>query len=481
MASSHPEFLKSGAITESGRRGKAIQESQNHDLIPELDKIAEIRWNPANAFATLIPKAGRNIAIPQVPIHAVFQTFGEEETKLRNFIPLLISGEATRIDTVVSIADPGKEKSLYEICCWTDSDAETKPIIIFTLSRQFSQSDKLKAVPEESLPVGFLVVESHTGAILKANHQALNMLDVPDNDLSNVSLQRVPEWLGFIREVVEQRSVWNRVLEISPDKTWALFSARYIQDNIIVIAQDVSAIQYQLQELEKVNIGLDNFVYHASHDLRAPLRSMQGLVTLLRTETSTQERDKFVNLIEGSLKRLDAFLVDLLSISRARRAQPRPLLKINFMVEIEKAISSFFHLEDHKNLEIITRISQPFAFMSDLTQVRVILNNILSNAIKYRRYGVRRSKIKVEIRVTKKQANIKITDNGLGIEPKHLSHIFEMFYRATDRGEGSGLGLYIVHETVEKLGGTVSFTSQPNRGTSFKIVLPNQYPDKSKG
>jgi len=150
------------------------------------------------------------------------------------------------------------------------------------------------------------------------------------------------------------------------------------------------------------------------------------------------------------------------------------LQKVNFMVEIEKAVSSFFHLQDHKNLEISTRISQPFTFNSDLTKVRVVLNNLLSNAVKYRRYEVKKSRIKVEVRVTKKRTNIKISDNGIGIDSEHLPHIFEMFYRATDHVDGSGLGLYIVKETIEKLNGTISVTSRPKFGTTFRIMLPNQ-------
>lgn len=449
-------------------------------MILPLSKIAEVRWKPKSAFASLFPKVGHELPLQKVPIHAVYQSFSNKESHLRKLIGLLINGEAQRIDSVVSFDQSTSEPQNIEVKCWLEPDTTGGSWVVLSLREPSSHSNTPSILSQQTLPVGFLTADIHTGTILNANIHMLTLLEITDHDLSNISWQRVPEWLDFVREVAEKGNVWNRMLEISPDKTWALFSAQHVEDKIVAVAQDVSMVQKEVQKLEKLNLELDNFVYHASHDLRAPLSSMQGLITLLRSETNAHERDKFVNLIEGSLKRLDAFLVDLLSISRSRRAQPQRLQKINFMVEVEKAVSSFFHLQDHKNLEISTRISQPFTFESDLTKVRVILNNLLSNAVKYRRYGVRKSRIKVEVRVTKKRTNIKISDNGLGIAPDHLPHIFEMFYRATDQAEGSGLGLYIVRETIEKLNGTIAVTSRPKLGTTFRVMLPNQHTSKVK-
>jgi len=475
MKSSHPEPIHSKKTAKSSRPLEPSQESQGYQRGLPLPKIAEVRWKPGSAFASLLPKPGHELSLQQVPIHAVFQSFGEQEGHLRKLISLLTSGEVHRVDSVISVERSSAETQTIEVSCSLEPDLSGDLTVFMSLGEQSGLTGS-----DQMLPVGFLMADAHTGAILDANIQMLTLFEATDSDLSNIPWQRVPEWLDFVREVTEKGSVWNRMLEISPDKTWALFSAQHLNGKLVAVAQDVSKVQKEVQKLEKLNLELDNFVYHASHDLRAPLRSMQGLITLLRSETNAHERDKFVNLIDGSLKRLDAFLVDLLSISRSRRAKPQRLQKINFMVEVEKAVSSFFHLQDHKNLEISTRISQPVTYMSDLTKVRVILNNLLSNAVKYRRYEVKKSRIKVEVRVTKKQTNIKISDNGMGIEPEHLPHIFDMFYRATDRVEGSGLGLYIVRETIEKLNGTISVTSRPKLGTTFKIMLPNQRTAESK-
>lgn len=436
--------------------------------------MKEIHWQPGNAFATIIAKNGISGPV-RLPIHAVYQAFGRGEGQLRKIVDLLLTGGGRRIEAVIELSSPDKSKTSVAVVATVNPMGAEKPVVVLDFSSQVAQSLSWPYSLPELIPSGFLAVEAQTGSIIEANSEALELLGIADDELANIPWQRTPEWLQFIQEVVEQGRVVNRVLEIMPDKTWLLFSAHHTQGTIYVAAQDVSSIQQQIKSLEQVNVGLENFVYHASHDLRAPLRSMQGLITLLQKETNDSERNRFVGLIEGSIKRLDSFLVNLLSISRSRSATPRPLLKINFMVEVEQSISSFFHLEDHKNLEISTRVSQPYPFVSDLTQIRVVLNNIISNAFKYRRYGVRKSRIKVEVQVSKKQANIKISDNGIGMAEEHIARVFDMFYRATDRSEGSGLGLFIVHETVERLEGKISLRSQPNRGTTLTITLPNQY------
>ncbi len=472
MESTRSKSIKPKEHTASSE--DAFVQKVDKEGIRGLMHMKEIHWQPGNSFATIV--AANDISGPvRLPIHAVYQAFGKGEERLRKIVDLLLTGGGQRVEAIIDLSNPEKPNLSVAVTATINGTESEKSVIVLNFSPQCEPPPSQPLLLPEVVSSGFLAVEAQTGSIIEANPEALVLLGITDDEVANIPWQRTPEWLQFIREVVKKGSVTNRVLEILPDKTWLLFSAQYTEGTIYMVTQDVSSIQQQIKNLEQVNVGLDNFVYHASHDLRAPLRSMQGLITLLQNETNDAERSRFVGLIEGSIKRLDAFLVNLLSISRSRSSTPRPLLKINFMVEVEQSISSFFHLEDHKNLEISTRISQPCSFVSDLTQIRVILNNIISNAFKYRRYGVRKSRIKVEVRVSKKQANIKISDNGIGLAKEHIPRVFDMFYRATDRSEGSGLGLFIVHETVERLKGSISINSRPNRGTTLTVVLPNQY------
>jgi len=103
----------------------------------------------------------------------------------------------------------------------------------------------------------------------------------------------------------------------------------------------------------------------------------------------------------------------------------------------------------------------------------MIINNLISNGLKHHNKEQENPYLKIIVRATEKQAEIEVSDNGQGIAQDHLNHIFTKFYRVNTKSSGSGFGLYIVKETVEKIGGTIRVESQIGVGTSFFIVIPN--------
>ena len=178
-------------------------------------------------------------------------------------------------------------------------------------------------------------------------------------------------------------------------------------------------------------------------------------------------------MIEGSIKRLDNLVIDLLQISRGSRSG-NSSDQISLISEINNSITNCYHAEDSIDVRIITKVHQPVDFITDLTRIRIVLNNLISNAVKYR--SIRpdeQSYILVEAKVDRKQAIITISDNGQGIPESKVPTIFDMFVRATDSNQGSGLGLYIVKNVVEKLGGKVKVESTSNKGSVFKVEIPN--------
>ena len=189
-------------------------------------------------------------------------------------------------------------------------------------------------------------------------------------------------------------------------------------------------------------------------------------------EDTPEVREQCIERIEGSVKRLDDLVMELLSISRNDRVND-PHVDVNMMVEVNNSISSYYNATNTENLEIKAKIYQPVALKTDATRVRIILNNIISNAIKYRSFHKDNSFIDIEIHVNEKEAVISIEDNGEGIEESKLPHIFDMFYRATEKSVGSGLGLYIVKKVADKLNAKIDVTSEELEGTTFKITIPN--------
>ena len=121
-------------------------------------------------------------------------------------------------------------------------------------------------------------------------------------------------------------------------------------------------------------------------------------------------------------------------------------MPINLMVEVEHAVAGSYHVGDTRNLEVVAKVSQPHPLVADLTRVRMVLNNLISNAIKYRSYNVTPSYIRVEVWVTPKKVHLKVADNGEGIAEHHQDRIFDMFYRASVRAKVPAWG-YISSKT----------------------------------
>lgn len=331
----------------------------------------------------------------------------------------------------------------------------------------------------ETLPVGIVCLDIRSGNLISANEKARQILQINDEyPFSDDDPFNKIDWSEITDELFEKDFIQRKEVEIrlaDGTKKWILFSGKPSGGHAMYATiLDFTDIKNTISELQKVNFELDNFVYHASHDLRAPLRTVLGLLSLLKEETSKQERVRCVELIEGTVNRLDTLVVDLLSISRNNRTQQR-FVDFNFMVEVNTAVSNFYHVGNTRNLEIKTKISQPVRYVSDLTRVRIILNNLISNAIKYRRHHLSHSFVDIRIWVDEENAYIEIEDNGEGVDQDKLGRIFDMFYRASEKSEGSGLGLYIVKDVVEKLNGTIEVVSEKGVGTTFTVTLPNHY------
>jgi signal transduction histidine kinase len=230
-------------------------------------------------------------------------------------------------------------------------------------------------------------------------------------------------------------------------------------------------LQSKNQELEKINFELDRFVYSASHDLRSPLTSVLGLLYLLRNETNTSETIRYVDLMEESILKLDNIIRDIVAYSRNNRTLVN-IEKVEIKEVIKDINAGLRYLEsDEVILKEIIHIEEPASIQTDRTRIQIILNNLISNSIKYR-HPNRKPQISITCNTNANNSIVVVKDNGIGIKEEHLGKIFEMFYRTSDKSSGSGLGLYIVNETIKKLGGKVEVNSQVNLGTTFTLTIP---------
>jgi PAS domain S-box-containing protein len=226
------------------------------------------------------------------------------------------------------------------------------------------------------------------------------------------------------------------------------------------------------EELKIRNGELDNFVYKVSHDLRAPLSSILGLVNLAKLPGNTDNPMDYIDIIGSKVEHLDHFIGDVLSHSKNLKMEIS-IAKVNFERIIQQTFGDLNYLEGTREMKQNVKI-EGIEFYSDPWRISEIMRNLISNAIKYRRLEEVTSEINIKITIDHLRAEIIFSDNGIGISESSLAKIFEMFYRATEQSDGSGIGLYIVKNAVEKLGGQIYVASRLGQGTRFNIILPNR-------
>lgn len=204
--------------------------------------------------------------------------------------------------------------------------------------------------------------------------------------------------------------------------------------------------------------------------MRSPLASLLGLIDLAHVDS--QNTSIYLDKMKTSVKKLDAFIGDIIDFSSNERKE---VMIENFSMKelINDVLEELEYLNHDNEVNINIAVHGDSSFKSDKRRVAIILRNLISNALKYKDLRKETSIININVHCEKLYANIEIADNGIGIEKSALRDVFKMFYRATENSSGSGLGLYIVKETVEKLDGTITVDSTVNEGTTFTITLPN--------
>lgn len=230
-------------------------------------------------------------------------------------------------------------------------------------------------------------------------------------------------------------------------------------------------IREQNEKLTKTNEELDRFVYTASHDLKAPLNSVAGLVSIIKLTDDPAEIKSMVQLIEKSVASLKHFISEVTDYARNSRTEVVfETVPLHALVE-----SIYATLQYHEKAKFITwrnELDKDLRIRTDQYRLRVSLTNLLANGIKYADTSKPNPFLAISGGLRNNILILRIEDNGIGIAAENLPRLFQMFYRATDKETGSGLGLYIAKEAVEKLKGRMEVKSVLKEGTTFTITLP---------
>lgn len=242
-------------------------------------------------------------------------------------------------------------------------------------------------------------------------------------------------------------------------------------EGIISISRDISdrkAFEIKLEDKIK---ELDTFIYRSSHDLKGPLSSLQGLLNIAQSEVTDATANSYFKLIEKSVHNLDTILMDLLNITRITQGSVM-LEEININEVILKIISSFENLPEYTNIHWELDLDKDIKLRLDKSLVNNIFQNLIINAIKYQDKSKEKSTIKISTIKKHNELMVQIEDNGEGIPETLQRNVFDMFFRGNTKSSGTGLGLYIVKNAIEKSGGRVILESEEKRGTIFTVYLP---------
>jgi PAS domain S-box-containing protein len=240
----------------------------------------------------------------------------------------------------------------------------------------------------------------------------------------------------------------------------------------VAIVRDIENQIKIENELKTINRELETFIYKASHDLRGPIATSNGLLNLSSSAKKLSEHKKLVGLLKKSHKKLSSTLDDLMVVIKLKRGSVEPTI-INCKNFIHRILEKLKRSEGYNSININTNVPSELKINTDDFFLWTIIENILSNSIDYRNRYIDNSFLKIEIKNKDKGILILIEDNGNGISKNELSKVFNLFHRSSIDSVGSGMGLFIVKLAVSKLKGTISLSSEENKGTYFDIWLPN--------
>jgi signal transduction histidine kinase len=225
------------------------------------------------------------------------------------------------------------------------------------------------------------------------------------------------------------------------------------------------------KKIEEAYAKLDKLFFVVSHDLKAPLHSIKGLINISKYTDDITELKSYIKMMEERATASENFITEIADYSKTTNTSSIKT-EINLKSTVKEIVELVRFGDKSEEIRFIINIADDLSITNDLLRFRIVLSNLISNAIQYHHNNKKDRYIKISADVNEDQCEITVADNGTGIEKEHLGKIFDMFYRASTQISGSGLGLYLVKDAVNTLQGSITVESTPKEGTTFHIVLP---------
>jgi signal transduction histidine kinase len=226
-------------------------------------------------------------------------------------------------------------------------------------------------------------------------------------------------------------------------------------------------------QLMKTNEKLDRILYSASHDLRAPLHSIKGLMNLAAMDAQSDNLKHYFSLADERIAKLDHFIIDILEFSRSTKTK-LAIEQVSIRELVNEIADALKYMDGASRIQLVREFGDIDFVTADRRALSVILTNLVSNSVKYHNYQQNDLWIKIMVEGAKDKVCIRVSDNGMGIAHDQQEKVFDMFFRASQQATGSGLGLFIVKEMVDQLNGQISLNSTLGSGSEFSFCIPQK-------
>ena len=228
----------------------------------------------------------------------------------------------------------------------------------------------------------------------------------------------------------------------------------------------------QNDNLQAINAALDNFVFNVAHDLRSPLASMTGLINLIEDEQDPETIKAYSQMIKKSLDKQDQFIREMLSYIKSKDTGTGANKTESSLLTIVDNVLSHFHCSnDGKRVNFYKEVELD-RVSCDPLKVQVILNNLVSNSIKYSDPDKKEQWVKIKTYQSDTDVVVEVEDNGIGIRECESARIFDKFYSARPDSKSTGIGLFLVKDAVTKMNGSIELKSEFGLRTKFKVKIP---------
>jgi len=353
------------------------------------------------------------------------------------------------------------------------------------------QSEEQFRSAMESSPVGMALV-STDGGWLKVNKALCEMIGYSEKELLQTDFQTLTHADDLDADIeqlkqtlageISSYSMEKRYIRKDGEIIWGLLSVSLLRDehgnprHFVSQILDITDIKKSTQELKEANAELEEFTYRTSHDLRSPIMSALGL--LQHTQGSLKDEDlatakTSVDLAHASLLKLEALLQDILELGRMKNADEEKQ-NVDLNVIVDDALEKFAHMDGFERLDVRVDMQHKGDVFSKRTRVLMIVENLISNAIKYQDTDKDASFVKISSTDEKGFVVVTVEDNGLGIPEDHREYMFMMFKRFHPRTSfGSGLGLYMMKKSADIIGAEIKYSDTGN-GSRFELFIPQQ-------